>query len=131
VAAGESVKLVLSYYASIRGSIPQPVIVPSLSTPASSEAGRIAARTAAGEKPLEIGRFELQEDRSVVMEFAVEADRDYRVHYSEDAVHWKACPEIIRSAGTRVQWVDRGPPWTESAPASAARRFYRVERLNP
>ncbi|MES2924602.1 MAG: fibronectin type III domain-containing protein [Verrucomicrobiota bacterium] len=128
--AGESVTVILKYYATKRGAIPQPTVHASLPGPASF-AKRMIARRVAVEKPFAVDRCLMQADRSVAIEFPVEAGRNYRVHYSADAVHWKACPAVITSAGNRIQWIDRGPPWTDSAPASNSSRFYRVERLEP
>ena len=127
--AGESVNVVLKYFASKRGVIPQPVIGLKGASPvpvAKTKAARAVAPIGA---PFSISSCSVQPDRSVVLEFPSEPGRSYRVQYSPDAVHWKACPATITSAGTRIQWIDRGPPSTENAPATTPSRFYRIERL--
>lgn len=123
LAAGESVTLVLEYHANPRGEIPPPVVVPALHFPASVPAG---LRTAAG--AFEINRCLKLADGSFVIEFNSEAGKTYQVEYSDDGAVWKSCPVAIRAGGTKVQWIDRGPPWTDSKPSTRPRRFYRVTR---
>ena len=67
----------------------------------------------------------------MVLEFPAEPGRNYRVQYSADAIQWKSCPDIITTTGTKIQWIDRGPPSTDCAPATVPSRFYRIERLAP
>jgi hypothetical protein len=124
MAAGESVTLVLEYHAALRGEIPAPTIVPTLATPA---AGAVAQRLAAADA-FEINRSLKLQDGSFLIEFNAEVGKTYRVEYSTEGTTWKRCPVAIRAGGTKVQWIDRGPPWTESAPSTQPRRFYRVTR---
>ena len=70
-------------------------------------------------------------DGSMTIGFQTESGKNYRIQYSEDCYRWNDCPEIIPGNGAKVDWIDRGPPSTETPPASATRRFYRVLRLNP
>jgi fibronectin type 3 domain-containing protein/uncharacterized ParB-like nuclease family protein len=124
MAAGESVTLVLEYHAALRGEIPAPTIVPTLATPA---AGAVAQRLAAADA-FEINRSLKLQDGSFLIEFNAEVGKTYRVEYSTEGTAWKRCPVAIRAGGTKVQWIDRGPPWTESAPSTQPRRLYRVTR---
>ena len=63
----------------------------------------------------------------VVIEFASIPGRVYTVVYSDDnMLTWvEAVPSITANANA-VQWIDAGPPKTESMPASVTSRFYRV-----
>ena len=126
LAAGEAVTLVLEYYTSPRGAIPPPTFAASVIVPDFQTAKAVNA--AAG---FAVNRLVRQDDGSVVIEFTSEPGISYRVQYSEDATHWNSCPVPIQAGGTKVQWIDRGPPWTDSSPASRPCRFYRVERLDP
>lgn len=67
------------------------------------------------------------DDGAFLIEFTTQPGRSYRIEYSEDAANWKASPVGIRAAGTKLQWIDRGPPRTETAPPAAGSRFYRVK----
>jgi hypothetical protein len=68
--------------------------------------------------PLANGRF--------LIEWAALVGRTYTVQYSSDMTNWKTAVQAIVAAGTAVQWMDDGPPKTESKPNQAAARFYRV-----
>ncbi len=124
MAAGASVALVLEYYASPRGEIPLPLITAGVAGPAAN-----VVLAAGGGPAFSVNRCVPQADGSVVIEFTAEPGRSYRVQYSKDAVHWKSCPVSIKAGGTKVQWIDRGPPWTDAAPSSTPSRFYRVQSL--
>ncbi len=125
--AGEFISLVLEYYASPRGAISPPLISASL---VSSEIlASMASSLSYAPPPFGVNRCIKQADGSVVIEFTADPGKSYRVQYSEDAVNWKSCPVFIKAGGTKVQWIDRGPPWTDVAPSSRPHRFYRVGRL--
>ena len=36
---------------------------------------------------------------------------------------------VVVAPSSRVQWIDDGPPKTDSAPGSASQRYYRVVQL--
>ncbi len=67
----------------------------------------------------------------MLLEFPSQPNRLYEVEYSPDAVAWQSSPVPLRAAGTRTQWIDRGPPRTNSPPNQAGQRFYRVRELLP
>ena len=50
----------------------------------------------------------------------------YMVQYSSDMTNWKTAVKSIVAAGTAVQWMDDGPPKTDTPPSQAGSRFYRV-----
>jgi uncharacterized ParB-like nuclease family protein len=123
--AAESVTMVLEYFASPRGTIPSPVISAAVATP---QVQSLAARS--GTAPaFAVNRLVKQSDGSVVIEFNAVPGKLYGIQYSTDVGNWKSCPVPIRAGGTKVQWIDRGPPWTDVPPSSSAQRFYRVRRL--
>ncbi len=126
LAAGASVSMVLEYFASPRGTVPSPVMLASVTNPSQLTLNALRNNVPS----FEINRLLKLGDGSVVLEFTATPGTYYRVQYSEDANHWKTCPTSIRASGTKVQWIDRGPPWTDSPPSTAPRRFYRIESLN-
>jgi hypothetical protein len=58
--------------------------------------------------------------------FASLANRRYGIQYSSDLEVWKTAQLLIAGTGSWTQWIDRGPPETESHPAAQAMRFYRA-----
>lgn len=124
MAAGASMTMTLEYYASPRGPIPPPRITAGVAGP---EASLVLLASAAAANPVfAVNRILKQADGSVVIEFNAEPGRSYQIEYSDDAIRWKSCPVAIKAGGTKVQWIDRGPPWTDAAPSSKPCRFYRV-----
>jgi|GEM_PF-1395397 len=81
---------------------------------------------ATGPEGIAIERCLMQSDGSLLLEFRSTPDARYEVRYSEDGVLWKLSPVTIRAAGNRVQWIDRGPPRTDSPPGASPCRFYLV-----
>jgi probable HAF family extracellular repeat protein len=73
--------------------------------------------------PLADGRF--------LVEFMTRSDRVYRVQYSGDLLEWITAEPSVAGTGSRIQWIDSGPPKTDSHPADGATRFYRVLELDP
>jgi hypothetical protein len=70
-------------------------------------------------------------DRTFLLEFDSLTNGTYFVQYGDDLVSWKTAVPSIRSRGGRVQWIDNGPPRTDSSPATQARRFYRLLLVSP
>lgn len=65
----------------------------------------------------------------MLLEFASEPGQRYSVEYAGAAGVWQRSALVVRAAGNRVQWIDRGPPQTDSHPASVGSRFYRIRKL--
>lgn len=75
---------------------------------------------------VEVDRCEVLDNGDVLIEFAAEMGALYTVQYSEDGEAWiNVVPDVL-AGGTRVQWIDNGPPKTASHPAGEKRRFYRL-----
>lgn len=64
-----------------------------------------------------------------LVEFSTEASRFYYVQYSGDLTNWRTAVPAVIGVGSRVQWIDSGPPKTESPPSSVPSRFYRFIQL--
>ena len=65
-------------------------------------------------------------DGTIQIEFSTLINRTYSVQYSSDLVTWNTVVPSIMGIGDVVQFIDDGPPKTESDPASETRRFYRI-----
>ncbi len=121
LAAGASATLILEYYVPGRGAAFEPEVSASLVTEPETD-------PAAGAPGLAVDRCELLQD-GLLIEFTAIPGRHYEIQYSDDASGWKLSPANIRAAGNRVQWIDRGPPATDSPPGEKASRFYRVREI--
>jgi len=122
LAAGATATIILEYYAKTRGGAIQPTVTAALVTKPETD-------PAAPDGGFAIDRAVRLTDGTMLVEFTATPGALYEVHYSADAVHWKLSPVRIRAAGNRVQWIDRGPPRTDTPPSEAPTRFYRVNRL--
>ena len=69
-------------------------------------------------------------DGSVLVEFSAVAGQLYAVQYSSDMMTWRTAVPALTAPANQVQWIDAGPPKTDSPPASQPQRFYRVVHLN-
>jgi hypothetical protein len=67
-------------------------------------------------------------DRKLEFEFNTLSGRTYAIEYSSDLVNWKQAKSHINGTGSRVSWVDAGPPDTEVNPGAGS-RFYRTALL--
>ncbi len=121
LAAGASIALVLEYFAPVRGTVL--VSTPTVSLVAEPESDPDAERSG-----LAIDRCEMLED-GLLIEFSSNAGSLYELQYSDDNSHWKVSPTRIRAASNRTQWIDRGPPRTDTPPANKSSRFYRVREI--
>jgi hypothetical protein len=68
-------------------------------------------------------------DGKFFAEFKSQEDRAYYIQYNSSLTatnDWKTSMPPVRGTGSTVQWVDTGPPRTESAPTATTQRFYRV-----
>ena len=68
-------------------------------------------------------------DGNKLIEFPAEAGKWYRVRYSHDMVNWYDSPVPLQAGANRMQWIDSGPPFTQSPPSSVPSRFYIVNEI--
>ena len=69
---------------------------------------------------------------SFLIEFTAVPGRTYYIQYTDSlAGEWKTVQPPIVAPVNKVQWVDSGPPATESAPGSVPARYYRVIEVTP
>ena len=89
-----------------------------------------ASITQAG-TPLAISRCLPLQDGSVLISFNTVSNATYYVQYSPDMMSWQTSPMAVQGNGNSMQWIDYGPPATESFPIrTSAKRYYRVVRTH-
>ena len=76
--------------------------------------------------PLEIVQATRQPDGAFSLTFNSAPNTAYYIQYSSDFIHWQTVPQPVIGAGSRVEWLDDGPPKTTVAPQDQSFRFYRV-----
>jgi hypothetical protein len=69
-------------------------------------------------------------DNTFLLNFFTAANTTYYVQYSEDLKTWKTSVYPVIGTGFSVQWIDYGPPATDSLPKSVTARFYRIIQVN-
>jgi uncharacterized repeat protein (TIGR01451 family) len=73
-----------------------------------------------------VDRCEILPNGDILIEFAAQIGGVYTIQYSKNGESWtKVVPDVV-SGGTRLQWIDNGPPKTSSHPAREKLRLYRV-----
>lgn len=75
---------------------------------------------------VEVDRCEVLPNGDVLIEFPSQIGGTYTVQYSQDGETWtNVIPDVV-AGGTRLQWIDNGPPKTSSHPSGEKLRLYRV-----
>jgi membrane carboxypeptidase/penicillin-binding protein PbpC len=118
VSAGGYVDVLLQFYLTAPGT-PNPTLVGELLPP-------VTGVTSVSATMQHINRSLLLTNKNFQLEFNSLANRFYYVQYSSDLKNWKGAEPAIIGNGGLIQWVDDGPPKTESLPQSVTARFYRV-----
>ena len=122
VAAGGGVGFLLEYYDATRQ--------PFVSTNMVATAVAVAPPPVPGGTVVQLDRVQFISEGQLTIEFVTIPGHTYVVQYSADLISWKAAvPPIIANA-IKTQWIDSGPPKTDSAPGSVAQRYYRVVQTN-
>ncbi len=78
-------------------------------------------------QPIFSGRF--LRDGTFLVEFSTVAGSTYYVQYSSDMQNWNTVFPPYAGTGQHFQFVDSGPPQTQSLPSTSTTRFYRVLRV--
>jgi hypothetical protein len=122
VPAGGGVVFLLEYYDATR----QPFVSTNF----------VATAVAVATPPVPVGTV-VQLDRAkfisegqLTIEFASIPGHTYVVQYSTDLTSWKAAVPPIVANATKTQWIDSGPPKTDSVPGGLGQRNYRVVQTN-
>jgi hypothetical protein len=121
-APNSSMVFTLQYYTKNRSVAPTSAVEVSLSLedPATLIRG---SKFSINGKPVTVGTTQ-----SFLIEFTAVPGRTYHIQYNEtlDGKTWKTAQPPVVAPANRIQWIDSGPPGTESAPGSVPSRFYQV-----
>jgi len=121
LAPDQSVDLQIEYYVPDRRTRPSPAFRTEVVAPEPPLEPEGSVLSSVRQLPLTNGLF--------LVEFSTGPSQLYYVQYSSDLTGWKTALPAVMGTGSRVQWIDNGPPKTESAPSSEPNRFYRVIRV--
>ena len=122
VAVGGNVSFLLQYYVATRQSFTSTnflVTAVAAATPASAT-GTV----------LQLDRKAFMSEGQLTIEFASVPGHTYVVQYSSDMETWLTAAPPIVAKNTKTQWIDAGPPSTDSPPDGVASRFYRIIQTN-
>jgi hypothetical protein len=115
--AGASVDLTIEFYVSDRNTRPTPSYEIIAAPPCDIFLFNPTVLTVDPKRVVD-GKF--------FAEFNSIAGRTYFVQYSSDMTNWVSSLPPVIGTGSRVQWIDNGPPRTRTKPESEPMRFYRV-----
>jgi len=79
--------------------------------------------------PVKIERSMWLEDGTFMIEFSGVPGQVYYIEYCDDLRTWKTVTPSGTSDANRIQWIDNGPPKTESFPSNRLGRYCRVSAL--
>jgi hypothetical protein len=119
VPPGSHVDFVLEYYVPSRLQ-PNPTLTAVLVPP--PQGGGI---TVSGFQQ-HIDRIIVLPNRNIMVEFSTITNRLYYIQYTSDMLVWKTAVPAVRGNGTKIQWIDAGPPKTDSPPSAVPSRSYRL-----
>ena len=77
-----------------------------------------------------VDRCEVLPNGDILIEFDSQIGQIFTIQYSEDGESWSNVVPDVVAGGTRLQWIDNGPPKTPSHPSSEKLRLYRVLQKN-
>lgn len=100
-----------------------------VSSPCGSATSQAAALSFNAEPATEILTSGFQSDGSFAITFPTGCGGTYIVEYSADLAAWSQSPTTFTGNGTTAQWIDAGPPATDSLPSAQKARFYRIARV--
>ena len=79
----------------------------------------------AADSGIDVTRNERLGNGDHLIEIASIPGATYAVEYSADMATWTRVVPNVTAAANRLQWIDNGPPNTESHPATVPQRMYR------
>lgn len=115
--SGESIELTVEYFqADASGGFEPTFEIELLDQVENQSAG----------EGVEVDRCEVLENGDVLIEFPSQIGATYTIQYSQNGEAWNNVVPDITAGGTRLQWIDNGPPKTISHPSGEKLRLYRV-----
>lgn len=119
--AGRSVDLRVEFRIPDRnpGHQPEYLVEPGAPPPPTTPAGDSFAVIPRGRLP----------DGAFLLEFDSLSSRTYAVQYSYDLTHWTTALPPLLGNGSRLQWIDAGPPKSDQPLDATPERYYRIVLL--
>ncbi len=118
VPAGQFVDLTVQFRSNNRTAVPRPKYV-------MEEARPLVLPPLNSTAPIQ-PTLKTQTNGLAILEFSTVAGTVYYVQYSSDMLTWKTAQPSVMGTGAKAQWLDTGPPRTDSKPSRGATRFYRI-----
>jgi hypothetical protein len=121
LASGESRVLTMEFYVPDHVTVPTPTYALGLFDDAFLNLPPTVIKTLA----VDVTRYLTN---STIVEFSTQLGRQYFIQYAnatESLVTGKVVFPAVIGTGSRVQWIDNGPPKTDSPPTNQT-RFYRI-----
>ena len=123
LAPDSTVDLTIEFFVPDRRTFPNPTYLVSFTTPTAvpPPSGTV----------FPVSRTVVRADGTVLVEFATTSGVAHFVQYSDDdGITWKTAEPLVNGTGQIVQWLDNGPPKTETRPPQppARPRSYRIVR---
>ena len=127
IGPGQFVDFVVEYYRASRQPFTQPTFSARAAVPGPGRSQR-------AQRILPIDRNVLLQSGRFLIEFTATPGNRYVVQYNSNPIGtnaWRTAGVPITAPANRVQWLDDGPPKTDSLPGSVSSRLYRVVELVP
>ena len=128
IGPGQFVDFLVEYYRASREPFTQPTFSARGGMPGPGRPGARAQRI------LSVDRNVLLQSGRFLIEFTATPGNRYVVQYNSNPIGtnaWRTAGAPITAPANRVQWLDDGPPKTDSPPGSVSNRLYRVVELVP
>jgi hypothetical protein len=110
----------IKFFVPVGALTPNPKLVPELIMPA------VTAATITNGTGQHVVRGVFLQDRNFMVEFVTTATQRYYIQFSSDLKNWTTVQPSIPGNGTTIQWIDAGPPETDTLPSISNKRFYKV-----
>ena len=118
-----SVTFAVEYYVANRTTIPNPTISVTLVSP------QAPLPVPKGTTVQIVQRSILSVPDSFLVGFQTQLNATYDVLYSSDMVNWTVVVPAVKGNGSEVQWLDLGPPLTQSPPSATTHRCYQIIKV--
>ena len=119
VPGGETISLALEFFAPLRSELSaelQLSVSHILPLPVSNTDG----------SSLDVTIARLGADESTLLEVVTTPGKLYQFQYRDGESDWLPAGAPVSASANRLQWIDNGPPKTESHPSESTMRLYRV-----
>jgi Bacterial Ig-like domain (group 3) len=118
-----SVTFAVEYYVANRTTIPNPTISVSLVSP------QTPLPVPKGTTVPIVQHTSLSVPDAFLVGFQTQLNATYDVLYSSDMINWTVVVPAVKGNGSEVQWLDLGPPLTQTPPSAQTQRCYQIIKV--